>query len=123
MYTVYIGEDTPSQALYLSGILRHEERLRTIVFGNGLNLLLAIHQEPPALIISDVLLPSLSGVALSRLVKFHDDTHKIPLILISSIPTDQIHSFDSCSADAFLPKPISGPDLLTKVWQLLEPVG
>lgn len=42
MKKIYLGEDTPTQALFLRGILSREGDLDTTVFGDGLNLYLAI---------------------------------------------------------------------------------
>lgn len=117
---VYIGEDTPTQALFLKGMLSRGLGLEPLVFGDGLDLYLAIQREPPDLIISDILLPGLQGLALARLIRFHDETEHIPLILVSSMKREEFGPLLDVGADAFLPKPVSLPDLKSTVQQLLE---
>ena len=117
---VYIGEDTPTQALFLKGMLSRGLGLEPIVFGDGLDLYLAIQKDPPDLVISDILLPGIQGLALARLIRFHDDTQHIPLILVSSMKREEIGPLLDIGADAFLPKPVSLPDLKSTVQNLLS---
>lgn len=116
---VYLGEDTPTQALFLRGILSREGDLDPVVFGDGLNLYLAIQQDPPDLIISDNVLPSLDGLALARLVKFHEETQHVPFLLVSSMTQEQIGDLEENGVDAFLPKPLKLPQLKDTVARLL----
>ena len=119
MKKVYLGEDTPTQALFLRGILSREGDLDPVVFGDGLNLYLAIQQDPPDLIISDNVLPSLDGLALARLVKFHEETQHVPFLLVSSMTQEQIGDLEENGVDAFLPKPLKLPQLKDTVARLL----
>jgi CheY-like chemotaxis protein len=116
---VYLGEDTPTQALFLRGILSREGDIEPVVFGDGLNLYLAIQKEPPDLIISDNVLPSIDGLALARLVKFHEETQHVPFLLVSSMTKEQIGLRDEDGVDAFLPKPLKIPQLKEMVSRLL----
>lgn len=119
MKKIYLGEDTPTQALFLRGILSREGDLDTTVFGDGLNLYLAIQQEPPDLVISDNVLPSLDGLAIARLVKFHEETQHVPFLLVSSMTAEQVGNLEDNGVDAFLPKPLKIPQLKEMVRKLL----
>jgi CheY-like chemotaxis protein len=116
---IYLGEDTPTQALFIRGILSREEDLEPIVFGDGLNLYLAIQQDPPDLIISDNVMPTLDGLAIARLVKFHEETSHVPFLLVSSMTAEQVGDLDASGVDAFLPKPLKIPQLKEAVAKLL----
>jgi CheY-like chemotaxis protein len=120
---VYLGEDTPTQALFLRGILSREGYIEPVVFGDGLNLFLAIQQEPPDLIISDNVLPTLDGLALARLVKFHEETQHVPFLLVSSMTAEQVGDLEGNGVDAFLPKPLKIPQLKELVAKLLGRTG
>ena len=119
MKKIYLGEDTPTQALFLRGILSREGDLDTVVFGDGLNLYLAIQQDPPDLVISDNVLPSLDGLAIARLVKFHEETQHVPFLLVSSMTAEQVGNLEDNGVDAFLPKPLKIPQLKEMVRKLL----
>jgi len=119
MYTVYLGEDTPTQALFIKGVLSQGGALDITTFGDGLDLYLAIQERPPQLVVSDILLPTLDGRALSKLVKFHEDTRHIPLVLVSAMREEHREGFEHLGADAFLPKPLNVPHLRDTVARLL----
>lgn len=119
MYTVYLGEDTPTQALFFKGVLSQGGALDITTFGDGLDLYLAVQESPPDLVVSDIMLPNLDGRALARLLKFHDDTSHIPLILVSALSEEHREGMENIGADAFLPKPISVPELRETVARLI----
>lgn len=120
MSKVYLGEDTPTQALFLRGALNREPGLEVTIFGDGLDLYLAILRDPPHLIISDNMLPTLGGLALARLIKFHEETQHIPFILISSMTQEQIGPLKMSGVDAYLVKPIRIPELKELIAKLFE---
>lgn len=119
MKKIYLGEDTPTQAIFLKGILNREPDLDPVVFGDGLDLYLAILAHPPSLIISDNILPSLDGLALARLIKFHEETQNIPFILVSSMSEEQIGDLKESGVNAYLSKPLNLPKLRELIRSLL----
>ncbi len=116
---VYLGEDTPTQALFLRGLLQRQTNVEPIVFGDGLELYQAIQKSPPDLIVCDNVLPTLDGLAVARLVKFHEDTENIPFVLVSAMRREQLHGLDESGVDAFLPKPLKPANLKQVIAQLL----
>lgn len=118
-YRVYLGEDTPAQALFIKGVLSQGGALDITTLGDGLDLLLAIQENPPDLIISDIVLPTLDGVALAQILKFHDETRSIPLVLVSALGESYRANLQELGVDAFIPKPLNVPLLRDTVAQLL----
>lgn len=116
---VYLGEDTPTQALFLKGILSRTADLEIVVYGDGLDLYLAIQEDPPDLVISDNVLPTLDGLAIARLVKFQEETQHVPFLLVSSMSAEQVGDLQASGVDAFLPKPLKIPKLKEMVSKLL----
>ena len=98
MYTVYLGEDTPTQALFFKGVLSQGGALDITTFGDGLDLYLAVQESPPDLVVSDIMLPNLDGRALARLLKFHEDTSQIPLILVSALSEEHREGLEDIGA-------------------------
>ena len=73
--------------------------------------------EEPDFIISESLLPLISGFRLSRLLKYDERYKNIPLVLLSDNDFEISSSiFSSCGADKILKKPF-------KFSQLLESIG
>jgi DNA-binding response OmpR family regulator len=75
-------------------------------------------RTPPDLILLDITMPLMSGDKKLKLLKSRDKSRDIPVVLISSN-----HDLDaigeSCGADACLPKPFTGKQLLESVQALL----
>lgn len=118
-YRVYLGEDTPAQALFVKGVLSQGGALDITTHGDGLDLLLSVQENPPDLIISDIVLPTLDGIALAQILKFHDDTRHIPLVLVSALGEEYLQNLQELGVDAFIPKPLSVPLLRETVAKLL----
>ncbi|HUZ01487.1 MAG TPA: response regulator [Thermomicrobiaceae bacterium] len=76
------------------------------------------HQEPPDLIIMDLMMPRLTGGEAARLLKQHPDTAEIPILAISSV--DNVYDLaDVLAVDAVLSKPFDLADLESRVSTLL----
>jgi len=120
-YTIYIAEDTPGQAELMKAALQSMEEYETHFFADGLQLYRKVLQQPPDLLVLDIILPSLSGLVISRLLKFHDNYKAIPVLMISSITDADIRErAASVGADTFLPKPYKIQDLRTAIGELLQ---
>lgn len=81
-----------------------------------------IKQEPPALILLDVLLSGADGRELCREIKALPETSSIPVIMFSGHPSAGLQ-FESYGADDFIPKPIKTQALLDKMSQQVNLVG
>ena len=75
---------------------------------NGLEALDYILRNKPDLIISDVMMPEMDGIALCKKVKGNTDTRHIPVILLTarSSDEDKAEGFDT-GADAYIAKPFN----------------
>ena len=72
--------------------------------------------EQPDFIISESLLPSMTGFRIARLLKFDERYKNIPFILLSD--NDLVSSnniFSSCGADKILKKPFKFSELLESI--------
>lgn len=121
---VYIAEDQPQQASLMERMLEELEGVHCTFFPNGLDLFLRCVEDPPDLIITDVVLPKLTGLAVARLIKFHDEFRHIPVIVMSSFADYQSKTTAAqVGADDFIPKPFTTEDFLTVVKGLLPEGG
>ena len=80
---------------------------------DGLEALRSFEQSPPELIITDLAMPHMDGVELTRAVR---QTSQIPIIVLSVREQDQakVMALDS-GADDYMTKPFSTPELLARV--------
>ena len=75
----------------------------------------------PDLVITDVMMPNMDGMALARAIRANDLTAHIPIIMVTARVTEQdrIEGLKA-GADAYLIKPFNTEELLTRVAKLLE---
>lgn len=66
-----------------------------------------VKKEKPAILIADILLPGMDGVALCKAVKDDPETGDIKVILITGVYNQASFKLEmTCGADGFLEKPI-----------------
>lgn len=88
---------------------------KTEVCHNGIAALISIGQEPPDLVILDVVLPKMDGVQVCRVLKTKPETRGIKIIAISgkSSPATE-KKLAAAKVDAFFHKPLDLDALLAK---------
>ncbi len=109
---VLIVDDNPDN-LYLLESLLNGNGLEVISAGNGREALEKALQDPPDLIISDILMPVMDGYALCRECKSDDRLCRIPFVFYTATytePKDEEFAL-SLGAEMFLVKP-QDPDKL-----------
>lgn len=117
---IYVAEDNLLQADVMQAALGAAGSYRTVFFTDGLELYRKVLESKPDLLILDIILPSLTGLAIARLLKYHDSFRDIPVIVTSSITEETIaEKVKKAGADIFLPKPFTMEDLLLIVEQML----
>jgi CheY-like chemotaxis protein len=120
MKQVYITEDSPTQLLRVKRILSEVPDLELTTFSDGLQSYEAVRRKPPDLLMMDLILPSLHGLAVCRLLKFHEDYRDIPVLIFSSVTEANIQDqVRAVRGNAYLRKPFSAEDLLSEVRRLL----
>ncbi|MCP5519254.1 MAG: response regulator [Verrucomicrobiales bacterium] len=92
-----------------------------ILSRNGTEALAAAEEASPALIVMDVMMPGLDGLAAIRQLKESPGTRHIPVIVLSSKgqALTEVEAVESGAA-LFLTKPFSPTYLLEAVRKLLE---
>ncbi|NDD29029.1 MAG: response regulator [Proteobacteria bacterium] len=118
MRVVYIVEDLSSIALRMADVVRGLG-CAVEVFADGLEAYARILEQPPALLLLDVMLPSLDGLALARLVKFNETTSHVPVLMISSVSDDVAEMARASRVEAILAKPFDVDDMTAEVARML----
>lgn len=77
-------------------------------------------KNPPDLILMDVMMPLMSGVKKSKILKSREKSMKIPIVLISSKEESELQMLTSeAKADDYLPKPFCKDRLVDKAMQFI----
>jgi DNA-binding response OmpR family regulator len=94
---------------------------RVVEATDGRSALSAIEREMPALVVLDIMLPEVDGLAVLRAVRRTDRT---PVIILSArgLADDRIAGL-AAGADDYLPKPFSPAELVLRVQRVLERAG
>lgn len=89
--------------------------------GNGKEALELIFKRPPHLIISDVMMPEMDGIALCTRVKQNINLNHIPVVLLTAKTREEDNLEGlNCGADAYLTKPFSIEILRRTVQNLIN---
>jgi DNA-binding response OmpR family regulator len=94
------------------------ERYRVVTAGDGLAALKAIEETDPRLVVLDLMLPELDGLAVIRRARARGET---PIIVLSArgSTADRILGLSE-GADDYLPKPFSPAELVVRVRTILR---
>lgn len=83
--------------------------------GDGLEALLRIDQAPPDLVVLDIVLPRLSGIAVQQEIAAQAVTRDIPVVVI----TGSAMEADNLDVACFLRKPVSPEQIVDVVRRCL----
>ncbi len=117
---ILIAEDSGVQAFMLKHLLE-EQGYQVSIATNGRAALEMAAQLKPALVVSDVNMPEMSGYELCRRIKSNPDLANTPVILVTSMsePDDVLLGLKS-GADSFVIKPYDKNHLLARVAHALS---
>ncbi len=112
--TVLVADDDADMRLYLGGCLRGMGAAHVLEATDGHE---ALRLAPTAdLVVSDVRMPGLDGVALCAALRADARTHGLPVLLVSG---ETAALPPGTGADGFLAKPFNAAGLRTEVERLL----
>ena len=110
---IWIVDDDKSIRWVLERAL-DKEQLPTVCFENARDLLQRLERDTPGLIISDIRMPGLDGLALLEEIKLK--TPEVPVIIMTAFPDlDRVVSSFQGGAYEYLPKPFDIEELLSLV--------
>ncbi len=117
---ILIVDDEPFNVDYLEQELQ-ESGYPTLSAFSGREALEIIHQEPPALILLDIMMPGMDGFEVLRRLKGQDATRDIPVIIISADSNlNSVVQGIQLGAEDYLPKPFEPTLLHARISSSLE---
>jgi len=111
---VLIVEDNGDMRELLRTLLSHEFRVR--IARNGLEGLEAVQARKPDVVLSDVMMPGMTGLELTTALKERPETASIPVILVTSKAEREMRAEGlERGADDYVAKPFHPRELLARV--------
>jgi two-component system cell cycle sensor histidine kinase/response regulator CckA len=117
---ILVVEDSPTQAYQIAGILVSEQVEVEVALDAERGLLFFLTMDFD-LVITDVVLPGMSGYELCEQIKNHPTKGNVPVILLTSLsdPTNIIKGLE-CGANNFITKPYEANYLLARIHTILD---
>ncbi len=89
--------------------------------GNGPDALAIAKENPPDLVLLDVMMPGMSGFEVLRELKADDATSTIPVIMLTGVSErSKIQEALSSGTEFYIIKPFDFDDLMNKVNEALD---
>jgi signal transduction histidine kinase/DNA-binding response OmpR family regulator len=118
-FTILLVEDHADMRQYIAGHLG--AHYRVMEASNGQKALEILENEMPDLIVSDLMMPEMDGMALLRAIRRKQETEDLPFILLTAKAGDENRLAGYAEkADAYITKPFKPEELLLRIGNLLE---
>jgi DNA-binding response OmpR family regulator len=110
--------DDDAKIVQLVRAYLEREGFPVITATDGRSALAAVRESQPRLVVLDVMLPELDGVAVTRTLR---ESSNVPILMLSarSATTDRVRGINE-GADDYLPKPFSPAELVVRVKAILR---
>jgi two-component system response regulator BaeR len=117
---LFIVEDEPELAALVADYAR-AAGYQASVFGDGAMALAAIRAAPPDLVVLDLMLPGLDGLAVCRAVRAFSE---LPIVMVTARveEIDRLLGLET-GADDYLCKPFSPRELMARIKAVLRRAG
>jgi CheY-like chemotaxis protein len=118
--TILVVDDNQENLELLQAYLEDMD-CQTVPAGDGLQAMEIVADNPPDLILLDVMMPKMSGFEVCKRIKNDPKTSDIPIIMVTALNEfgDIEHGIDS-GTDDFISKPVNKLELLTRVKTMLK---
>jgi len=116
---ILIADDNADMREYLARLVAARWQAQAVA--DGVTALAEARSTPPDLILSDIMMPGLDGVALLRELRADPRTREIPVVLLSARAGEEalVEGLET-GADDYLVKPFSARELIARVQTHLQ---
>jgi DNA-binding response OmpR family regulator len=120
--SILIADDEPNIVLSLEFVLKQAGfRVRTVADGEA--ALTAIAQEPPDLVLLDVMIPGRDGYAVCQEIRANPAWRSMRIVMLTAKGGDvQREKGLSLGADEYVTKPFSPRELVERICRMLDSV-
>ena len=118
-YRILIVEDNPELLMLMHHILKNQYHV--LVAKNGKEALKIVHKTPLDLIVSDVMMPEMTGLELTHELKEDSNYSHLPIILLTAnTQEEEEQEALRIGADEYLTKPFRLGDLKLRIDNIIE---
>ncbi|NLW83729.1 MAG: response regulator [Phycisphaerae bacterium] len=118
--TVLVVDDNPHNLELILAYLEDVD-CRAVSAEGGSEALDIIKNDPPDLVLLDVMMPKISGFEVCRILKNNPQTAHIPIIMVTALnEMGDIERAIQSGTDDFLSKPVNKWELITRVKTMLR---
>ena len=116
---ILLADDNADMRAYIQRLLSAAYTVETVA--DGMAALQSVQQNPPDLVLSDVMMPQMDGFELLQELRTGAQTQEIPVILLSARAGEEarIEGLEA-GADDYLIKPFSARELMARVEATLK---
>lgn len=119
IYKLLIVEDNPELLMIMQQLLK--SYYRVYIAQNGADALGIIRQKNIDLVISDVMMPEMDGLELTRAIKGNSEFSHLPVILLTAKTQEEdIQEALEAGADDYVTKPFRLKDLKLRIDNIIE---
>ncbi len=104
------------------GFILSELEVPIEIASNGQEAIQMLQEKPFSLVVSDVDMPRMDGIALTKMIRSSEQWSKLPVILLTSLdhPEERQAGMDAGATDYLIKGAIGGGELLRRVRELLS---
>lgn len=112
---ILVVDDEPTNIAVLAGILKDQYQIRAATNGEKA-LEIARSEDPPDIILLDIMMPEMDGWEVCRRLKSDYTTSRIPVVFVTAMidAKDEVRGFELGAAD-YITKPVSPPIVEARV--------
>jgi len=112
---ILLIDDKKTNILTLYNLLKDKD-YSILIAQNGEDGLDVVRENPPDLILLDILMPGINGFETCRRLKMNPETSKIPVIFLSALSDtlDKLKGFEAGGVD-YITKPFNAEEVLARV--------
>src|SRR5208283_4788678 len=116
---ILIAEDSPTQAEHLRYILE-KRGFKVWAVADGKEALEFLKRQKPDIVVTDILMPEMSGYELCKKIRSDGDLKDVPVIIVTALsdPTDVLRGLE-CEADNFITKPYDENFLVSRIHNMI----
>jgi DNA-binding response OmpR family regulator len=121
MRKVLVADDSKTTQMIVANILQKIPSVELLQAGNGVQALAILDTNDVHLLVTDINMPEMDGIALVKEVRRRKNKDQLPILIITAKAELQAKGLGlESGADGYILKPISAHDLRARAEMLLD---